>query len=928
MRNQSKRHRYVCFLAFAALIGVGVTTWSIRGGALNLQPLPVVAKNVAAIAWTDRTPALVVSTDQSTALPTADTAKRRLARVLAGATRVRAVAFPSHLSLRVAERVELPLFDGRVVAGSITLVRDQAGGRRLAGGVLEAGGHFVLAQGPLGWSGMVFPAGDSQAYQLTTADDGGGLLVALPLGRVRCMALPPAPRYAAADVLSSASSGEALQTTGVPLLSSRPESEPVLFLDFDGATVNDPYWSPKTIVAASSGLSADAITQIWRRVAEDYRPFNINVTTDPALYAAARPIQRMRCIITTTSAWYGAVGGVAGVFAWRESGVDVLADDTPCWAFSDQNTFPEDIALAVSHEAGHTLGLEHDGLKNATGVTTAEYFDGHGSDVASWGPIMGAPYGQSIIQWSKGDYQVGSEQANNTEDDVSIIADIANHTGFATENRSSTLAEAGRLATSPDGLTVNFRGLIEAGGGESWLLVAAGAGALSLQLTADTANEPNAVNFDGALLLTKLDGSIVASVDTNGTRFPQLYTTVAAGVYVLRVRSVGEGSPTAGGYTSFGSIGRFNVTGTLEAPTLVAPIIGGTARKEGREGELLSYQIEAAGTGLSYTGDNLPAGLAITSSGLVTGTPLEGGAFTATVRATNANGTASRSVFFAIADASLAVALDAPTLVFITGGDRPWRTVAEIALPRGHSAARSGAVLDNWQTSWITTTLTGPGRLKWRWKVSSEKDYDFFSALLDANSLSSISGETDWAEQTLNVATGVHTMKWALKKDPYLSVGKDAAWLDDVRWDRGYELWAEAAGLSGPAAAPGFDGDGDGLTNLLEYGLNLSPKVNEALSQRLTVAPSTAPTALGALELTFDRPFGREDLRYTVEVSGNLIVWAAGHSYGTGIVNAVGLPTGEVSRTVLTGGFERICVRYNAGAGTTPRFIRLRIDRL
>jgi hypothetical protein len=345
-------------------------------------------------------------------------------------------------------------------------------------------------------------------------------------------------------------------------------------------------------------------------------------------------------------------------------------------------------------------------------------------------------------------------------------------------------------------------------------------------------------------------------------------------------------------------------------------------------GELVSYPIEAAGTGLTYTAVNLPQGLAINTDGVVTGIPAAGGVFTATVRATNTSGTASRTVVFAIADTSLAVALDAPNLVFSTGGDRSWRTVAEVATPTGTSASRSGEVLNNQQTSWITATLTGPGRLKWRWKVSSEKDWDFLTARLDANTLSSISGEQDWAEQTINVAAGVHSLTWSFNKDQYASIGKDSAWLDDVRWARGYELWAEAAGLTGPAAAPSFDGDGDGLANLLEYGLNLAPNVANTIGQYVVVVPSTAPTALGALELTFDRPAAREDLRYTVEVSGDLILWAAGHAYGTGVVNAGGVPTTEVSRTLLAGGVERICVRYNAGAGATRRFIRLRIDQL
>src|SRR5207253_3500030 len=66
------------------------------------------------------------------------------------------------------------------------------------------------------------------------------------------------------------------------------------------------------------------------------------------------------------------------------------------------------IAEAAAHEAGHNLGLSHDG------TATLGYYDGQGS----WAPIMGVGYDRAISQWSKGEYS----GANNTEDDLAIIA--------------------------------------------------------------------------------------------------------------------------------------------------------------------------------------------------------------------------------------------------------------------------------------------------------------------------------------------------------------------------------------------------------------------------------------------------------------------------------------------------------------------------
>lgn len=929
------RARLTGTLVFMAL-GLGLAlSLSIRkksGG--SVTPAPALSQSVlsqpirpAPISiWHERVPSLAVAGARN-----ANTLEAASSKRLQHASRVRAVSAAPNLVLEKGVAVTLPLFDGRVLEGTITLLRDQAGGRRLAGGTLTGGGHFALAHGPAGWSAMVYPAGDENAYRLTTADDGGGVLAAIPRGYVLCASLPTAPRTGAQpNSVRTAAAGSASQALPVvvPVLDSRPEAEPVLFLDFDGATVVDPAWDAQPIEAADSGLSAGQITRVWSRVAEDFRPFRINVTTDPARYAAARPMQRMRCIITTSSAWYGAVGGVAKIFSWREAGVETLADDIPCWAFSDNNTLPEEIALAVSHEAGHTLGLYHDGLEDANGEPVEEYYAGHGSGDASWGPIMGNPYGRKIIQWNAGDYRNGANLANNTEDDVSEIASVANHTGFATERRAATLAEAARLAVAADGVIVDHRGVITSGGAESWLLVAAGAGPVSLALAADDPGDPDTSNFDGSLTLATTSGEVLATADTSGTRFPQLSTSVAGGTYVLRVRSTGEGSPTSGGYSAYGSIGRFRVTGTVSAPAGIAPWVGGPARAEGRVGELFSYAIEAAGAGITYSAVDLPQGLALTADGRITGTPAEAGVFTTTVTATNESGSSSRAVVIAIAATSYAEVLDAPSLPFTSGGERPWRTVAAADAPGGGSAARSGEILDDYQTSWIQTTVTGPGRLKWQWKVSSELNYDFYHARLDGASMAKISGETAWAGRTLNLPAGAHTVRWSFEKDPYLAVGTDTAWLDAVQWARGFELWAEAAALSGQAAEPNADNDGDGLANLLEYGFDRNPALADGLGGVVVSSLSTTPGAEGALELVFDRPAGREDLLYTVEVSQDLITWAQGHAYGLGIVNGAGLPTLEVSRTPLEGGGERICVRDLGAEGATRRFLRVRLQRV
>ena len=61
----------------------------------------------------------------------------------------------------------------------------------------------------------------------------------------------------------------------VPVMSSYPAASAVIFLDFDGQTVENTSWNfAGPIYAGASGLTNAQIVSVFNRVAEDYRPFN------------------------------------------------------------------------------------------------------------------------------------------------------------------------------------------------------------------------------------------------------------------------------------------------------------------------------------------------------------------------------------------------------------------------------------------------------------------------------------------------------------------------------------------------------------------------------------------------------------------------------------------------------------------------------
>ena len=197
-------------------------------------------------------------------------------------------------------------------------------------------------------------------------------------------------------------------------LSSFPSAKATIFLDFDGQTVVGTAWNSNgPLYCAPSGMTDDQITEIFNRVAEDYRPFNINITTDSTVFLAAPLNQRTRIIITPTSDWYQGVGGVAftGSFIW--------GDDTPAFVFSNMLAYdPKMIAENCSHESGHTVGLSHQSTYNTSCTLLATYNEGLGTGQISWAPVMGNSYYRNLSGWNNGPTPSG---CSDDQDNLSII---------------------------------------------------------------------------------------------------------------------------------------------------------------------------------------------------------------------------------------------------------------------------------------------------------------------------------------------------------------------------------------------------------------------------------------------------------------------------------------------------------------------------
>ena len=124
-------------------------------------------------------------------------------------------------------------------------------------------------------------------------------------------------------------------------------------------------------------------------------------------------------------------------------------------------------------------------------------------------------------------------------------------------------------------------------------------------------------------------------------------------------------------------------------------------------------------------------------------------------------------------------ALDTPGWSWVTGGNPPAWYGQTAVTQDGVAAAQSGAI-GNSQTTWMETTVSGPGTLTFWWKVSSETNYDFLRFAVDGVEQACISGEAGWVQASFPVAAGSHALRWTYTKDGNTSRGQDAGWVDQV----------------------------------------------------------------------------------------------------------------------------------------------------
>ncbi len=402
-------------------------------------------------------------------------------------------------------------------------------------------------------------------------------------------------------------------TAGSPALSSRPGAAYTIYLDpagfnYDGMWIGE---TPGNNLGLNNRgptdtFTADDVTEIraiWAAMANQYRCFNVNVTTvDPAIAAgqSATDILRrdyydgqlgmMHTVIGPpgNNGWQGAADGLAGLFVIGSMQMTGSGRHTN-WMFSqdvnlggpvENGTYIGNIS---AHEGGHTFGLHHQ--SDYTGETNVnEYsFGDDATGDGSYVPTMGNASARQRVAW-----RLGSANSNGTRVDQNDVQIILSNTdkSVADSGIGHTIAAATALPVVSGSVNMAsplHRGCISPASAATPLPIGAANyttdffsfssnGTSTITLTLHDGNDllvpgtaDNAATLRGVLTIRNAAGNAVGAGIEDASTLATTYTGILpAGTYYAQITSFGGHAQASAGFNaaSFYDMGGYFVTGS------------------------------------------------------------------------------------------------------------------------------------------------------------------------------------------------------------------------------------------------------------------------------------------------------------------------------------------------------------------------------
>ena len=386
----------------------------------------------------------------------------------------------------------------------------------------------------------------NKAYQYASDEQGQATVEEKAIEEVICAS--PEGKIGMVREDSAPTAAEVAPVAQVVSLESLPGAPTCIYLDFDGEyVVNTPWEEGRPINAAPSNMNNDQIRETWEIVTEDFLPYQVNVTTNRAVFDRYPSNRRMQCIVTPTKTVVNNARSVLGVafvgsFDWNI--------DAPCWSFGLD---PKRAGEAASHEIGHTVDLSHDDV-NGEG-----YYGGHGQ----WAAIMGnGGFSKPISQWSKGEYAV----ATNREDDLAIIASYLSYRG---DDHAGNTPGATNISIGADGSVAPQSGIIGRTNDRDFFRLECGTGNVVLDISTIGVHSNLETSVD---LYEGQSGQLIGRFNGESGRDTRLETRLNAGVYYLAVDGVGALDPRTNGFSDYGSLGFYRITGRAPVGSSSSPV--------------------------------------------------------------------------------------------------------------------------------------------------------------------------------------------------------------------------------------------------------------------------------------------------------------------------------------------------------------------
>ncbi len=337
--------------------------------------------------------------------------------------------------------------------------------------------------------------------------------------------------------------------SAIPALNSLPGAAVSVYLDFDGdyeatwgefSNVTVPVYDQDGDPTTFSDGELASIEEIWSIVAEDYSPFNLNVTTvEPPSFADGVAV---RVAIGGDGTWYANnVGGVGYV--------DGFTNEYPntVYVFPDHlgNGTPKYVGDASSHETGHAFGLDHQRRYGPFGTIYDEYYAGS----SSLAPIMGNSYDATRGVWWKGNRSTQGAEA--TQDDLAILSRSENGFGYRPDDHGNTPQTATPMVPTFDGVMAS--GIITTTDDIDYFSFETDTGQVTITLT--VAEQPN---LNSRLELRDESGALITESAPGDSFGAQIVANLQAGSYRVVVASQGF----------YGDLGQYTLKADAEAPAV------------------------------------------------------------------------------------------------------------------------------------------------------------------------------------------------------------------------------------------------------------------------------------------------------------------------------------------------------------------------